>query len=227
MQFTSEEPRACALCKEQAATTKYTHPHTGWIGALCAICFDRLTVQVAYYDTISRAHALRRNEQYDDALACLDELMEANRRRDPEKWLARLIAMHRADILIDAGRYAEAEHACHAWAELGFGEIWGRWHHGSVMAEALDALGRTREGLAVLEDALTHPDPEQVPSAWLYLRDLAELSEKLGRPVDPKFRSLAEETAACHGVEVPERDSLGEAILALAEIIGGKDEPGG
>jgi tetratricopeptide (TPR) repeat protein len=190
---------------------------------LCTICFDRLTMETAFNDAMSHFHDLRRNEQYDEALACLDELLEANRHRDPEKWLARNIAMHRANILLDAGRHAEAEQACQAWAELGFDKIWGRWYHGSVMAETLDALGRTREGLAALEDALSYSDPKDVPSAWLYLRDLAELSEKLGQPVDPKWRGLAEETAAWHGVEMPKHESLGKAILELAEAIRGKE----
>ncbi len=97
--------------------------------------------------------------------------------------------------------------------------------HGAVTAGVLDALGRPREGLAVLEEALGHRDPKDVPGAWGYLRDLAKLSEKLGQPVDPKYRSLAEETAAANGVEMPEHESLGKAILELAEAIGGKEEP--
>jgi tetratricopeptide (TPR) repeat protein len=191
---------------------------------LCAICFDRLALDIAYNDAMSHAQDLSRNEQYDEALACLDELLEANRHRDPEKRLTRNTVWYRTNILLEAGRYAEAEHACQTWAELGFDEVWDRWYHGSLMAETLDALGRTREGLTVLEDALSYSDPKYVQSAWLILRDLAELSEKLGQPVDPKFRGLAEETAAWHGVEMPKHESLGKAILELAEAIGGKEE---
>jgi hypothetical protein len=75
------------------------------------------------------------------------------------------------------------------------------------------------------EDALSHRDPKDTPGAWAYLRDLAELSVKIGQPVDPKFRSLAQETAERNGVEMPQHESLGKAILEIAETIGGKEEP--
>ena len=96
--------------------------------------------------------------------------------------------------------------------------------YGSVKAETLDELGRPREGLAVLEEALSHRDPPRdVPSAWGYLEDLAELAEKLGQPVDPKWRSLAEESAKWRKVEMPKHESLGKAIFELAKIIRKED----
>ena len=149
----------------------------------------------------------------------LDELLEAYHHRDHNGWLAQNIAHHRTMLLIDAGRYAEAEQAGKAWAELGFDWTFGRVCHGAAMAETLDALGRTREGLAVLEDALSAPDPKRVGIAWLYLEDLVGLSEKLGQPVDPKWRGLAEESAAANGVEMPQHESLGKAILELGKAI--------
>jgi len=91
--------------------------------------------------------------------------------------------------------------------------------HGSITAETLDALGRSREGLAVLEDALSYRDSKHVPVALDYLEELAKLSEKLGQPVDPKWRSLAEEVADRYRVEMPKHESLGKAILELAETI--------
>ncbi len=133
--------------------------------------------------------------------------------------------MHRANILFDAGRYAEAELACKAWGALGFEDAWYRRLHGAVAADTLDALGRPREGLAVLEDALSHRDAKAVPGAVGHLARLARLSEKLGQPVDPKWRSLAEETAAANGVEMPKNESLGKAILELAEAIEGREGP--
>src|SRR5215813_7702677 len=96
MQFPDEKPQMCESCKERPAVTKLTYPRTGWSGMLCAVCFDRLTFEIAYNDTMSHVQDLRRNEQYDEALACLDELLEANRHRDPEKRLARNIAKDRA-----------------------------------------------------------------------------------------------------------------------------------
>jgi tetratricopeptide (TPR) repeat protein len=187
---------------------------------VCATCLDRLEVQEEYE---SKARdildPLERNEQYDEALAWLDAFLEANRHRDHEKWLARSIASDRANILFDAGRYAEAEQACEAWADLGFADVGQRWLHRTVTAQTLDALGRSREGLAVLEDALTHQDPKHLPTARGYLEKLAEISEKHGQPVDPKWQSLAQEVAEWYGVEMPKHDSLGKAILELAETI--------
>lgn len=226
MQPPDEASRLCERCKKRPATARYTHATTKEVISemACATCFDWLVVYNALHDRFSHIVDLEFREQYDEALACLDEILEANRHRDHERWLALHIAMHRAYILFDAGRYMEAEQACNAWAELGITDVGERWMHGALTADVLDALGRPREGLAVLEEALRHRDPKDVPGAWGRLRDLARLSKKLGQPVDPTWRSLAEETAAANGVEMPERESLGEAILALAVAIGGEKQ---
>src|SRR5262249_39495532 len=161
---------------------------------------------------------LEERGQVDAALACLDAFLNANRDYDHDRQFARRVAHFRAMILFDAGRYTEAERACEAWAQLGFTRTWDRWEHGFETARTLDALGRTREALTVLEDALSHKNPYPF-SAPEKLVTLVELSEKLGQPVDPKWRSLAQEVAECYGVEMPKHDSLGKAILALEETV--------
>ena len=223
MQSTNEQSQPCERCEERPATARYTRKNLSMM--LCAPCLDRMTVQEAYENRLRHIGDLEIRGQYDEALACLDEILEANCDRDHERWLARSIARDRAIILRDAGRYAEAEQACKAWSDLGITDVGERWMYGDVTTSTLDALGRPREGLAVLEDALSYRDPKDVPGAWAYLRDLAKLSEKLGQPVDSKFRSLAVETAAANGVEMPQHESLGKAILEIAETIGGKEEP--
>jgi tetratricopeptide (TPR) repeat protein len=186
---------------------------------VCATCLDRLEVWDEYQYGASDIHRdLVMNERYDEALACLDEILEANRHRDHDKWLARSIARDRAMILSDADRYAEAEHACEAWAQLGLDDVWDRWMHAHVKADILDALGRPREALAALEEARSYRDPKYLPSAMLLLVPAVELSKKLGQPVDPKWRSLAEAVAKRYRAELPVADSLGEAILELDEI---------
>jgi tetratricopeptide (TPR) repeat protein len=221
MQSPNENPQPCWSCKKRPATEKFTFATTRETISemVCATCLDRLEVQDAFEHRFSHIVDLELNEQYDDALACLDAFMEANRHRDHDKWLARSIAMHRSRILFDAGRYAEAEQVCEAWAELGFADVRERWMHGRQTAETLDALGRSREGLAILEDALSYRDPKEVPGASSHLAKLAEISEKLGQPVDPKWRSLAEESAAWYRVEMPKHKSLGKAILKLSKAI--------
>jgi len=185
---------------------------------VCATCLDRLEVQEAYdYKSLDIIN-LEENERYDEALACLDAFLEANRHRDHDRWLARSIARNRASILFDAGRYAEAEQACEAWAQLGFGDGWDRWMHGFEKAQTLDALGRPREAVAALEDALRYRDPKNLPAVMIPLVALVALSEKLGQPVDPKWRSLAEAVAKRYRAELPAADSLGKAILELDEI---------
>ena len=227
MQLPNENPQMCSYCKKRPATEIFKLiSNTETIGELvCATCLDRLEVQDTYDHKFGDVILpLELNERYDEALACLDAFLEANRQRDHDRWLARSIAGTRAMILFRAGRYAETEQACEAWAEVGFGDVGDRWLHASVKAETLDELGRLREGLAVLEEALSHRDPRYVPSAHAYLEDLAEISEKLGQPVDPKWRSLAEESAKWHKVEMPKHESLGKAILELAKAIR-KDDP--
>src|SRR5262245_16988621 len=138
MQSPNDEPQPCWSCKKRPATAKYTRANISEM--LCATCLDRMAVQDAIEDRLRHINDLESREQYDEALACLDEILEANRHLDHEKWLARSIAMHRAHILFDAGRYAEAEQACKTWAELGFEDVWYRWMHGSLTAQTLDAL---------------------------------------------------------------------------------------
>jgi tetratricopeptide (TPR) repeat protein len=220
MQFTNEKNPTCSFCKKRPATEKYTYASGGETISemVCATCLDRLEVQEAYEHKLAYIIVpLEIDEQYDEALACLDAFLEANRHRDHDKWLVRGITNDRARILFDAGRYAEAEQTCKAWAELGFADAGERWMHGFETAQTLDALGRTREGLAVLEDALSYRDPKHVPIALGYLMKLVNISEKLGQPVDPKWRSLAQEAAESYGVEMPKHESLGKAILELAE----------
>jgi tetratricopeptide (TPR) repeat protein len=217
----------CSSCKKRPATEIFTLVMTKETikELVCATCLDRLEVQDAYAHKCGDViFPLELNERYDEALARLDAFLEANRHRDHDRWLARSIARDRAMILFRAGRYVETEHACEAWAEVGFTDVGNRWMYGSVKAETLDELGRPREGLAVLEEALSHRDPPRdVPSAYVYLEDLAMISEKLGQPVDPKWRSLAEESGKWHKVEMPKHESLGKAILELAKTIRNED----
>jgi tetratricopeptide (TPR) repeat protein len=216
MPVPNETPPICWFCKERAATEKYLR--AGSTKLVCAICLDRLEVQDALEDRLLHIIDLERNEQYDDALACLDAIWEANRHRDHDKWLARSIAMHRGSLLFDAGRYAEAEKAYEAWAQLGFQDVWRRWMHAFRTAQILDALGRTREALAFLDDALSYRDRRFIPDASHMLVLLVELSEKLGHPVDPKWGSLAKAVAKRYGIDMPVEDSLEKSILKLAEI---------
>ena len=210
-------PQLCTFCQKKVATETYTR--AGQVRKVCGTCLDRLEVQDAYeYRSRDIDNELVTNERYDEALACLDAFLETNRHRDHDKWVARSIARDRAAILFEAGRYAEAEEACEDWAQLGFRDVHDRWMHGFEKAQTLDALGRPREALAALEDALGYRDPKYLPSARLLLRALVEISEKLGQPVDPKWRSLAEAVAKRYRTELPVADSLGKAILELDEI---------
>jgi tetratricopeptide (TPR) repeat protein len=221
MQSPNEEPQTCWFCNKRPATVRYTHTTSKQMISemVCATCLDRLEVQDAYEYKARDIFDLEMNECYDEALACLDAFLDANRHRDHDKWLTRSVANHRALMLFAAGRYMEGEKACEAWAQLGFADVGERWEHGFETARTLDALGRSQEGLAVLEDALSHQDPKYVPGASGKLKKLAEISEKLGQPVDPKWRSLAEEVAESYGVEMPEHESLGKAILELSKAI--------
>lgn len=219
MQPPNDEHQVCANCGTRPAIKSYSR--AALTEELCDTCFDRWSAQDALEDKLLHLIALGRDRKYDEALACLDEILESNRDRDHDGWLARSIANHRVLILLDAGRHAQAEQACEAWAELGFSDVSERWMHALGTAHAMEALGRDREGVAALEDALGHQDPRYLPSAPGLLAELARLSDKLGQPVDPRWRHLAEAVADEYGVEMPARESFGQALLALAELTRG------
>src|SRR5262249_34667948 len=115
MPSTNEPSQTCSLCNKRPATVRYKHATTkdAISEMVCMTCLDRLEVQEAYgYKYRDFIIPLQRNERYDEALACLDAFLEANRHRDHDQWLVRSVARDRALILLFAGRYAEAEHAC-------------------------------------------------------------------------------------------------------------------
>ena len=222
MQVSNEEPPLCENCKKKPAVKTYSRARL--TGMVCATCFDRWHVEDALEGKFLHLIALGRDGKYDEVLACLDAILEANRDRDHDRWLARSIAHHRVQFLWDAGRYAESEQACNAWAELGFADIGDRLMHALEIARIFEESGRDREALAALEDALGHgealghEDVRYLDPAPYPLAQVAHLSEKLGQPVDPKWRRLAEAVADEFGVEMPANDSLAQALVTLEEI---------
>src|SRR4051812_45842887 len=101
-----DEAPLCTLCGKNPATETYIL--SGDAEAVCAACLERRQVRDALEDQTLHITALERRKQYDEALACLDAILEANRHRDHDGWLARSVAHDRALILFEAGRYAEA-----------------------------------------------------------------------------------------------------------------------
>lgn len=112
MRLPSDEPPLCTVCEEKPAVKQYTRKTRSKM--VCATCFDRLSVQEALENKLVHIESLERHGQYDEALACLDAILKENRDRDHDGWLAGSAAHHRAAILLDAGRYTEAEQAYHA-----------------------------------------------------------------------------------------------------------------
>jgi len=216
MQRSPEIHQLCALCKKEHAVQRYTR--ADFDEMVCARCLDRMAVQDASEAQLLHRLDLVDRGQYEEALACLDAIWEANRHRDHTGWLARNVAMGRAHILYEAGRYEEALEAAEAWAQLGFENVTDRWFVGSTKASILQSLGRDREALAVYEEAFSHQDPLYAASIPYHLPMLVELSEKVGQPVDEKWRRVAEAGAEDFAVEMPVRGSLGESMLALAEM---------
>lgn len=215
MQQSEKKPQICWSCEKNEASEPFAYAgHATWV---CATCLPWLKARDELDRALRQSMELGERGQVDAALASLDAFLEANRDHDHDRRFARQVAESRAVLLFDAGRYAEAEQACRAWAELGFTRVLDRWAHGFETARTLDALGRPREALAILEDALGYRDP-YLFSAGEMLVTLVELSKKLGQPVGPKWRSLAEAVAEAYGVEMPVDASLEGALLALAEM---------
>jgi tetratricopeptide (TPR) repeat protein len=219
MQVPNESPQTCSLCGAQLATARYTRGDRTIM--LCPRCLDRMEVQDVSERGLLHVLDLTEREQYDEALAFLDSILEANRHRDHDKRLARSIAHGRGSILFDAGRYTEALQAYEAAAQLGFENVTDRWANGLAKARVLEELKGPHEALAALEDALGYQDPKYVYCAISFLETVAEYSEQLGRPVDEKWRSVTEGVAEGYGVDMPVHDSLGKTIVALAEMTRG------
>jgi tetratricopeptide (TPR) repeat protein len=216
MDLSEQEQPLCARCMERPAVKEYVYRTMSEM--VCSPCFDRWTLQDMYGDQALEIDAMRRRRQYDEALAHLDAILETNRDRDHDGYLARSIAYDRAMTLLIANRYTEALEAFNAGEKLGFEDVSLRWMNAHGAALTLEALGRDREAVTVLEEALGHQDPRYLPSARWVLMELVRLSEKAGQAVDPRWLRVAEAVANRYGVDMPVRDSPGEAILALAAI---------
>ncbi len=219
MEVPEERVAICSNCDEEQAVKRYTQG--GLDERVCERCFDRLTVQDLLEETLTKVLALERDNRYDEALACLDTILESNRYRDHDGWLANSVALHRTSVLFDAGRYMDAEQAYGEWAQIGFIDIWRRQLHALGLAKTLEALGREREAVPVLESALGHEEPKDLPLALTVLTELVRISDRLALPIDSKWLRIAEAVAECYSVDMPARDSLGESILALEEVTRG------
>jgi len=217
MRLPNDEPPRCARCETKPGVKEYTLQ--GVTEMVCATCFDRRSVEDALEAELLHMYELGSVGKFDEAMACADAVLAANRHRDHDGWLARSVAAHHVLLLLDARRYPEALQASHALADLGFADAWERWMHALGKAHALEPLGRDREAMAALEDALGYEDEKQLPSVLGVLTELARLSEKLSETVDRKWLRIAEAVAKRHGVEMPMDDSPAKAILALEEIV--------
>lgn len=184
---------------------------------VCARCVDWLTVYNALMDRAIHVSNLETNQQYDEALACLDEILERNRLRDHEKWLERSIAFQRAFILWRAGRNHEALQVLEAKAQLGFERIPDRWEHGEAVASSLAALGRHEEALAVFEEAFSHQVPAYFSYAAYFFPVLVKLSKKVDQPVNEKWRSVALGAAEDFAIKMPARKTLAETLLVITK----------
>jgi tetratricopeptide (TPR) repeat protein len=223
MSLPGDQPQRCKFCGKPAIG-EYNARGNSVI--VCAACdADLHEVEDTGQRKLAHCYKLAyEEEKFDEALGCLNAMLEANRHRDHDLWLARSVAASRAMLLRDTGRYEESLRASNEEAQLGFEDGPARWVHSSGVADALSALGRDQEALAAVEDALGYEDPRKIPSALGSLVRLAELSEKLGQPVDPKWRIIAEAVAKYHSVDMPTHDSLGEAIHALNKAVASKQE---
>ena len=219
MQPADETQPLCWFCRKKPAT--HTHTRTNLSEMVCATCLDRLQVQHDYEHAWLHFLELLNDERYDEVLAGVDVFLAANRHRDHDQWLARSVAMSREMVLFEAGRYAEADEACDAWGRFPFDNVTDRWSHGSSKARIALALGRPQDALAIFEEAFRHQDPRYASAIPYYLHWLVDFSDAVGQPVDEKWRPVAEAGAEDFAVEMPVRGSLGESMLALAEMTQG------
>ncbi|MEZ4302058.1 MAG: hypothetical protein R3B70_44420 [Polyangiaceae bacterium] len=215
MQAPKDEAQCCQIC-EKPTTGEYTFGRETL--SLCDACREARKLRDEDDDKLGRVIDLRRSGQYDEALAYLDAISESNRDGEKSRYLARNVAGYRGMILSELGRYTQAEDAYKALGELGFADSWERGEYALGLARTLETVGRDREALAVFEDALAAEDPEDLNAAPSLLAELARLSEKLGQPVDPKWRRLAEAVADEYAVEMPTNDSFGQALLTLEQL---------
>ncbi|MEZ4307638.1 MAG: hypothetical protein R3F14_06280 [Polyangiaceae bacterium] len=179
-------------------------------------------MQDALEDKLLHILGLARRRQYDDALTCLESILNANRNRDHDGWLSNSVALQRASILFDAGRYSEAEQVYNDWSRLGFVDVWRRQMHALGLSKTLEALGRDREAMAALEAVLGNDDPDDPSLTLSALTNLVRISDKLTLPLNPEWLRIAEAIAKHHGVVMPSGHAPAGAILALEELLRSK-----
>jgi tetratricopeptide (TPR) repeat protein len=207
----------CERCREKPATETYSH--RGFAARACATCHNRWFLQDVQEDRLVEMSKLNLAGKFDESLACFNGILEANRHRDHDGYLARSIASHRVLVFLHAERYAEALEESKAWAALGFENGWERWMHALGTAHALEGLGRAEEAIPVLEQALAYEDEKHLPSATGVLQELARLSQSASRPVDAKWLRLAAAIAEEYGVALPQGESVAQILVMLGNVV--------
>ena len=182
---------------------------------------DHGPTQDAYERVLPRIAALTNEKRYDDALRTLDELLRSEEHRDVDGWLRRSVIAHRALVLAESGRAADALSEWKKRAELGLTDPSERIEHALGSSACLTRLHRHDEAIALLRKALREVPLSHLGSALGLLDRLAEAYAGSGEAFPESYRPLVRAIAGYYGASIADPGDLKLAVTKLAADIRG------
>jgi tetratricopeptide (TPR) repeat protein len=182
---------------------------------------DHGPTQDAYERVLPRIATLTNEKRYDEALRALDELMRSEEHRDTDGWLRRSVIAHRALVLAESGRAADALSEWKKREALGLTDPSDRIEHALGSSACLTQLHRHDEAIARLRSALREMPLSHLGSALGLLYRLAEAYAASGEAFPESYRPLVRAVAGYYGASIPDSSDLRNAVTKIAADIGG------
>ncbi len=145
-----------------------------------------------HYDAlIKKVERMTDDQQFEEALGCLDEAIEAHKSSSELPWLRCTVTALRATVLCMAGRYNESLGAWQDRAFMGLRSSSDAYEVALGRSTCYIKMGRPREAIKILEITLDRADPSHLTAIRSLIEKLGEAYWATHRPLPEQWRRAA------------------------------------
>jgi hypothetical protein len=184
---------------------------------ICERCLDRYEIQDAYEARLPEIASFIDKQDYENALAVLDQLQIAEGARDHEGWLQNSILADRALILGRQGRWNEALDIYRLRAKRGFQDDSEYLVHQLAVADLLDQADKPAAAVQELELGLNAAQGNSISTALNLFVLYAGIAAREGWDIPTSYRPLLEQTLQRWGI------TIDQALLDQASLVAAID----